>query len=180
MLSQEDFEKFADLGVFRAELNVLHAPAPKKLAPYGLSLLGEIDLDQHFADSRVVVLYNPVGDPSWGSTVRVIIFVKADIEPELADDPLILQIGWDWLTESLTKFEATALELSGTVTRTSARGFGAISEVNPSTIEIRASWSPPSMEEIPLHLSAWGELVCTTAGLEPEGITNLTSRSKQN
>jgi hypothetical protein len=173
MISPAEFEKLADSAKFRTELAIMSAPAPKKLAPFGLSLLGEIDNAAHFADARVVVLYNPDGDPAWNSTARVIIFLKADIEAELADDPMILQIAWQWLTESLSKFDATAVELSGTVTRTSSRGYGAIDEASPSTIEIRASWSPVSEAELANHISAWGELVCVAAGLGPEGVAQL-------
>ncbi|MFM1906287.1 MAG: hypothetical protein RIT32_1083 [Actinomycetota bacterium] len=173
MLSAEEFEKLAESATFRPDLQVVAAPAPKKLAPHGVSLLGEINTPTHFADSRVVVLYNPAGDPAWNSTVRVVIFTKAEIENELADDPLILQIAWKWLEESLSKFDATAIELSGTVTRTSSKGFGAIDEESPSTIEIRASWSPPAVTEVDRHVSAWGELVCLAAGVDPEGVTTI-------
>lgn len=173
MLSPADFGNLVDQVRFRDELQVVTAPAPKKLAPFGISLLGEIESGPHFADSRIVVLYNPDGDPAWNATARVIIFIKADIEVELADDPLILQIAWQWLQESLAKHDAAALEISGTVTRTSAKGFGAIDEASPSTIEIRASWSPTDVSRLANHIMAWGELVCTAAGLDPEGITSI-------
>lgn len=173
MLSEAEFQQLAAAAHFRDQLLVTAAPAPKKLAPFGVSLLGEIETEQHFADSRVVVLYNPAGDPAWNSTARVVIFIKADIEPDLADDPLILQIAWQWLHEALQKFGAEALELSGTVTRTSSKGYGAIEEENPSSLEIRASWSPTDVAAIDKHISAWGELVCVAAGIDPEGITTL-------
>ena len=173
MLTPEEFAQIADQVQFREELQVVAAPAPKKLAPYGISLLGEIDSNRYFADSRIVILYNPEGDPAWNSSVRIIIFIKADIEAELADDPLILQIGWQWLQESLANSGASAMEISGTVTRTSAKGFGAIDEESPSTIEIRASWSPTEISQLEKHIEAWGNLVCTAAGLDPEGITSI-------
>lgn len=173
MLSPAEFEDLVNQVNFRDELQVIAAPAPKKLAPFGISLLGEIETKEHFADSRIVVLYNPDGDPAWNATARIIIFIKADIESELADDPLILQIAWQWLNEALAKHGASAEEISGTVTRTSAKGFGAIDEESPSTIEIRASWSPTDLSALSQHILAWGELVCTAAGLDPEGITSL-------
>jgi hypothetical protein len=173
VLSPAEFEKLTADIQFRDELHVMAAPSPKKLAPFGISLLGEINTEQNFADSRVVVLYNPEGDPAWNSLVRIIIFLKAEVESELADDPLILQIAWQWLEEALGKFNASAQELSGTVTRTSAKGFGAIDEESPSTIEIRASWSPIDTNQTAQHIKAWGELVCVAAGLSPEGITEL-------
>lgn len=177
MLSQTEFEQLAQAAQFRPELTIAAAPAPKKLAPFGISLLGEIETESHYADSRVVVLYNPDGDPAWNSTARVVIFLKAEIENELADDPLILQIAWQWLTEALGKFEAVAVELSGTVTRTSSQGYGAIAEESPSTIEIRASWSPVDEVDLASHISAWGELVCLAAGIGPEGVSQLLGKS---
>lgn len=173
MLSPAEFENLTAGILLRDELQVVSAPSPKKLAPYGISLLGEINTEQHFADSRVVVLYNPDGDPAWNSTARVIIFLKAEIESELADDPLILHIAWQWLEEALAKFNAKTQELSGTVTRTSAKGFGAIDEQSPSTIEIRASWSPVDTGHLEQHIRAWGELVCVAAGIDPEGVNSL-------
>jgi len=48
-------------------------------------------------------------------------------------------------------------------------------------IEIRASWTPLLVDEQPEisgHVEAWGELLCTAAGLPPvpEGVTAMPSR----
>ena len=48
-------------------------------------------------------------------------------------------------------------------------------------IEIRASWTPALVDErleIADHVEAWGELLCTAAGLPPvpEGVTAMPSR----
>ena len=49
-------------------------------------------------------------------------------------------------------------------------------------IEIRASWTPALADDEGLdisgHVEAWGELLCTAAGLPPvpEGVTAMPSR----
>jgi hypothetical protein len=48
-------------------------------------------------------------------------------------------------------------------------------------IEIRASWTPQQVDgrvDITGHVQAWGELLCTAAGLPPvpEGVTAMPSR----
>jgi hypothetical protein len=46
-------------------------------------------------------------------------------------------------------------------------------------IEIRASWTP--VGELTAHIEAWGELLCTAAGLPPvpEGVATMPSRRGQ-
>ena len=180
MLTPENFLQVKANAVLRSELTILDAPAPARLAPYALSYLGEIEQDHAFADSRIVLMSNPAGDPSWNATTRIVLFVKSEVEDELAEEPLILEIGWQWLTETLEKFDAHPLDLSGTVTRTSSKGYGSIDEHSPSSIEIRASWSAVDELKLANHLTAWSEVVCLTAGLsglEP-GVTQLRSKSK--
>jgi hypothetical protein len=68
---------------------------------------------------------------------------------------------------------------SGTVTRVASESFGSMSD-RPATaeIEIRASWTPLRYEQLGDHLVAWGDLLCTAAGLPPlpAGVVPLTRR----
>jgi hypothetical protein len=68
---------------------------------------------------------------------------------------------------------------SGTVTRVASESFGSMSD-RPATaeIEIRASWTPLRHDELGDHLVAWGDLLCTAAGLPPlpAGVVPLTRR----
>jgi hypothetical protein len=62
-------------------------------------------------------------------------------------------------------------------------------EGGSAQIEVRASWTPclPTTAEpgttldIGAHVEAWGELLCTAAGLPPvpEGVTAMPSRRGQ-
>ena len=67
---------------------------------------------------------------------------------------------------------------SGTVTRVASESFGSMSD-RPATaeIEIRASWTPTE-DALGEHLLAWGDLLCTAAGLPPlpAGVVPLSRR----
>ena len=37
----------------------------------------------------------------WAGSLRVIAYIHADLDPDIAEDPLLGQVGWTWLTEAL-------------------------------------------------------------------------------
>jgi hypothetical protein len=52
------------------------------------------------------------------------------------------------------------------VTRVASEGFGGMADDPASAqIEVRASWTP--VGDLRPHVEAWGELLCTAAGLPP-------------
>ena len=64
---------------------------------------------------------------------------------------------------------------AGTVTQTTSTRFGDLH--GPSTtvaLELRASWTADTADMAP-HLRAFVDLLCTAAGLPPEGVTLLGS-----
>ena len=76
------------------------------------------------------------------------------------------------------------------MTRVATESFGGMAEEGGTAqIEVRASWTPvpaPGAEpdgplDIAAHVEAWGELLCTAAGLPPvpEGVTAMPSRRGQ-
>jgi len=74
---------------------------------------------------------------------RVVVLVEADLEAEIAEDPLLAEVGWSWLMESLEEHGAHFTAESGTVSRSSSLGFGGLSGRPATTaVEIRASWTP--------------------------------------
>jgi Protein of unknown function (DUF3000) len=127
--------------------------------------------DAEIASGRFVLLFDPAGQPGWDGRYRVIGYVRAELEPEMAADPLINEVGWSWLTEALDDQEAPYRNISGTVTTVVTQGFGAKRDEPMSTgFELRASWSPASMAgepELAAHLVAWSEVICAAAGLPP-------------
>lgn len=151
----------------RSEIQLEESPAPQRLAPYALALSAEVLVDgDDLGTGRLVVLHDPDGQEAWEGTFRIVAFVKATLEPEMAADAVLTEVGWAWLVEALETHGARYRAISGTVTRVTSESFGALSD-RPieGQIELRASWSPEG--EIAPHVEAWAELVCMLAGLPP-------------
>ena len=166
----------------RPEVVLEETPAPQRLAPHAVALSAEVLVDgNELASGRLVLLHDPAGHESWDGTFRVVTFVRASLEPEIAADPLLPGVGWAWLQEALDARGARAAATSGTVTRVASESFGTMAE-RPSTaeIEIRASWTPTD-EAWSAHLHAWCDLMCVCAGLPPvpEGVVTLPARPRR-
>jgi hypothetical protein len=162
---------------------VLHeVPAPRKLAPYSAAIAAEVSRGgDEVASGRFVVLHDPAGQDGWRGDTRIVAFVSADVESEMGADPALAQVGWSWLTESLTDRGALHTAAGGTVTRTLSSRFGSLEEPDEtSEVEIRASWTALPAEDQTLdlgqHLHAWCDLLCATAGMPPPGVAALPTR----
>ncbi len=166
----------------RSEVVLEETPAPTRLAPHALAMTADVLVDdEELATGRLVLLHDPAGHEAWQGTFRLVTYVRADLEPEIAADPLLPGVGWAWLTEALAGHGASFLAESGTVTRVISESFGAMSVQSGSAqIEIRASWTPLD-DALGAHLLAWCELLCTNAGLPPmpAGVTALPTRRSQ-
>ena len=167
----------------RPGLSLTEVPAPKRLAPYAVAVAAEIvgDDDEQVASGRFVVLHDPAGQDGWRGDTRVVAFVSADVEAEMAADPALAQVGWSWLTDSLAERGAGHTAAGGTVTRTISCRFGQIEDADEaSEVEVRASWTPlldaDGSMDLGVHLLAWCDLLCATAGLPPPGVVQLRSR----
>lgn len=172
----------------RPELVLEEVPAPTRLAPHAVALSGEVvptyltEDDDPAATGRFVLLHDPSAPEPWEGEWRVVTYAKAQMEPEVGQDPLAGQAGWSWLTDAVEAGGLSWAAPAGTVTCVSSESFGALSEREPSVeLEIRASWTPvltPGLEgrELAGHLGAWGDLLCTLAGLPPlpEGVVALS------
>jgi hypothetical protein len=159
----------------RPQIEVEVTPAPKRLAPFAHALEATVvDGDQDLADGRLVLLHDPDGHDAWRGTFRLVTLVRAELEPEMAADPLLPEVCWSWLTGALQARGLTYGEPSGTVTRASSHYFGGLGE-RPATsqIEIRASWTPceglGGAPDAGAHLTAWCDLLAQVAGLPPAG-----------
>jgi len=136
------------LGTLRPELAFEDVPAPKTLAPYASAIAATVRVDDtEIGSGRLVLLYDPEGQRGWAGPLRIIAYIRAELDPEIAADPLIGQVGWSWLTEALDSRTAGYAEPSGTVTRVVTEGFGAKhGEPAATGFELRASWSPAAAD----------------------------------
>lgn len=131
------------------------------------------------ASGRLIMLYDPDGQPGWQGTTRMVCYVTAELEPDLAADPLLAEVGWSWLTDALASHAPEHTALAGTVTQTSSTRFGTLAGPPPSAeVEIRASWTPTG-DDLAAHLAAWCALLASTAGLPPPGVRVLPDRSER-
>ncbi|GAA1896185.1 DUF3000 domain-containing protein [Lapillicoccus jejuensis] len=180
----------------RPEVRVTEVPAPQRIAPYAVALTAEVvgaagDEDE-LASGRFVLLHDPSAPAPWEGEWRVVTFVRAELEPELAGDPMLGQVGWSWLVDALEQRGVDYANEAGTVTRVVSESFAGLADREPSVeMEVRASWTPeigPALgglggarpDELGAHLLAWSDLLCTVAGLPPlpEGVTALPGQRR--
>jgi hypothetical protein len=157
----------------RPEIELDPTRAPQRLAPFAHALEATVlDGDEDLADGRLILLHDPAGHEAWQGSFRLVTLVRAELEPEMAADPLLPDVCWSWLTGALRARGLSYGEPGGTVTRASSHYFGGLAE-RPSTsqIEIRASWTPREglggVPDAASHLAAWCDLLCQIAGLPP-------------
>jgi hypothetical protein len=162
-------------------------PAPGRVAPASWATAGEVhprggsSLDEPLATGRLVVLHDPLGQEGWDGDTRMVAFVRASVEDDIARDPMIAEVAWAWLQESLELHGADPRALGGTVTVTTSRRFGLLaSDGDPSRdpltgsevceVEVRASWSlvgPCDDEALLAHLRGWCAAMSQLGGRPP-------------
>ena len=160
----------------RPEIEVGELPAPTKLAPWSHALSASVveGIDRsESASGRLIVLYDPNGVTAWDGTLRIVIFLTAEVEGEMSRDPLLPDVAWSWLTECLGAAGAGFTALGGTVTSTSSTRFGDIAGPRRTDdLELRASWTATD-DRTSRHLAAFADLLATAAGLPPEGVASI-------
>jgi hypothetical protein len=130
----------------RRDLQFEDVPAPKRLAPYATAIAATVQRDDaDVAWGRLVLLYDPDGQQGWDGCYRLVAYIRAEVEPEIAADPLLGEVGWSWLAEALDAHVPGYAVPSGTVTRVITEGFGAKRDEAPVTgfeLGIRALRQP--------------------------------------
>ncbi|WBB72091.1 DUF3000 domain-containing protein [Micromonospora sp. WMMD1128] len=161
----------------RPEIELEEVGAPQRLAPYAFALSAAVMRDDdEVATGRLILLHDPVGHEAWQGTLRLVTYVTAELEVDLASDPLLPGVGWTWLTDALNAQGAGHRAIGGTVTQTLSTRFGELAGPPAAgDIEIRASWTPLRADLGP-HLLGWCTLLASTAGLPPPGVTALPTR----
>ncbi len=190
MLSFDEMIELLRTFTPRNEITLEEVPAPQKLATYSFAFTADIsngltgDAEDEVASGRFVLLHEPGGQDTWEGDFRCVTFMRADVDSQMQEDPLLPEVGWNWLLDSLQATGARLNAPSGTVTRVSSASFGKLSPRNDdSEIEIRASWSPviKSVEEIFSHVEGWCNLMTEVAGLPPipDGVASISSARRR-
>jgi Protein of unknown function (DUF3000) len=161
----------------RPELHLDEVRPPQRLAPWAFAITAEANGPADIlATGKLVLLHDPAGEEAWGGVLRVVAYVRAELDAELAADPLLPAVGWSWLTDALEASGAEYTALGGTVTDTSSARFGDIAgPARTDDLELRASWTPLSANLVP-HGEAFCDLMASVVGLPPVGIALLGPR----
>lgn len=113
----------------RPELEVAVTRAPARLAPHAYALeAAVVQEDEDLADGRLILLHDPAGHDAWQGTFRLVTLVRAELEPEMAGDPLLPEVCWSWLTGAFEARGVAHEELSGTVTLAGSHYFGGLGD----------------------------------------------------
>nr|WP_256173714.1 MULTISPECIES: DUF3000 domain-containing protein [Micrococcaceae] len=182
----------------RPEMTLEEIPAPKRLAPYAVALKAnvaavqgdvkdetikgssavpsaETDSSSELATGRFILLFDPQGNTVWDGTMRIVTYIRAEVDGEMGNDQLAASVAWTWLVEALEEHGAPYRRAGGTATRALSENFGDLQQRPDSVnIELRASWTPGNYN-VQNQLEAWCDMVCSFAGLPPleDGITPL-------
>ena len=158
--------------IARAEVGAPPPPGPYTSPPPAAGRRGD---DDEIATGRLILLHDPAGHDAWEGTMRLVTYVTAEVDVDMAADPLLPAVGWTWLTDALDAQDAGYRAIGG---QTMSTRFGDLAGP-PATadIEIRASWTPTD-DHLGAHLLAWSVLLASTAGLPPPGITALDSHAR--
>ncbi len=188
--------------VVRPEIEVGTIRPPQRLAPYSYALGVEVAPPEindpalvptdsaGSAFGRLVLLYDPAGQEAWNGTFRLVAFVQAEVEADLAEDPLLPEVAWEWLTEALNIPKGateslpplgsdvpSVLALGGTVTATTSVRYGDIAgPPRAHQLELRASWTAGD-SALAGHLEAFCQVLASAAGLPPMGVASLSRLS---
>ncbi|NDE47495.1 MAG: DUF3000 family protein, partial [Actinobacteria bacterium] len=139
------FEKFSLLAreiKTRSEITFEEVPAPQRLAPFAIAFSVDVsagiasensDEIDDVATGRFVMLHDPAGQDTWEGEFRAVTFVRSAIEDDLQSDPLLTDVAWSWVAESLDSVKADFTSTSGTVTRVSSASYGQLSEKDQSS-----------------------------------------------
>ncbi|MEO9220682.1 MAG: DUF3000 domain-containing protein [Mycobacteriaceae bacterium] len=172
----------------RAEIELGPIRPPQRLAPFTYALGAEITVprtadgqsasEHGDASGRLVLLHDPDGLEAWGGTLRLVAYVQADLDADVAADPLLPDVGWSWLHDALTQSSADYTALGGTVTVTSSVRFGDLAGPGRThQVEIRASWTAKT-PALATHADAFCTVLGSAAGLPPLGVRRLGPSSR--
>ena len=86
----------------REEILLEEIAAPQRLAPFGFALSATVLRDgDEVASGRLILLHDPDGHDAWRGNLRLVTLITAELESDMAGDPLLPAVAWTWLTDGL-------------------------------------------------------------------------------
>jgi hypothetical protein len=164
----------------RPELGLIQIPAPRNLASFSVAFAASTEShgilsDESLTTGRFVLLHEEKDQAEWNGNFRIVCFVKSPMEIDIADDQLVGDVTWGWLTSALKERNAKFHDAAGTATRVISSGYGMLGhQADHAELELRASWTPES-EDLRAHLDAWQDLIALMAGHQqlPSNVSSL-------
>src|SRR3569833_3445894 len=82
--------------------------APQRLAPWSYAVSCEVAGPADvLASGRLVLLHDPEGQDGWDGVLRLVMYVRAELDRELATDPFLPAVGWTKQTNTHKKTGAS-------------------------------------------------------------------------
>lgn len=169
----------------RPEITLGTIRPPQRPAPFSHAVGLEVahDDEDHIpvdsegdAFGRLILLHSPAAEEAWEGTMRLVAYIQADMDDAVASDPLLPDVAWQWLNESLAETGAGYTNLGGTVTSTASVRFGEIGgPPRAYQLEMRATWTAEGTD-LQHHVEAFSKVLAHVAGLPPEGVAQLGPR----
>lgn len=151
--------------------------APTGLAPWSAAVEVVVEDEGVTAGRSVlVILYNPENYDLWGSAFRLVGYARMEIDEDQSVDPLLGEVIWQTLMDSLPTEGGAPLAFTGTVTRELSETFGGLDLEHAALVaELRCSWSPATTD-LKKHLEGWGEALRLNSGVSPHNVNNIQRR----
>ncbi len=169
----------------RPEITLGTIRPPQRPAPYSHAIGLEVSKGNDDAPTnrpdgdafgRLILLHSPEAEEAWEGSMRLVAYIQADMDDAVANDPLLPDVAWQWLNESLAEAGAGFTNLGGTVTSTASVRFGEIGgPPRAYQLEMRASWTADGID-LSSHVEAFSAVLALVAGLPPVGVTELPGR----
>lgn len=170
----------------RPEITLGTIRPPQRPAPFSHAVGLEVDRGDDIdvaamssegdAFGRLILLHSPDAEEAWEGSMRLVAYIQADMDDAVASDPLLPDVAWQWLNESLAETGAGYTNLGGTVTSTASVRFGEIGgPPRAYQLEMRASWTAEGID-LKSHVEAFSKVLALVAGLPPEGVAQLGVR----
>ncbi len=170
----------------RPEITLGTIRPPQRPAPYSHAIGLEVSKGSDDAalapDSngdafgRLILLHSAEAEEAWEGSMRLVAYIQADMDDAVASDPLLPDVAWQWLNESLAEAGAGFTNLGGTVTSTASVRFGEIGgPPRAYQLEMRASWTADGID-LSSHVEAFSHVLALVAGLPPVGVTEIPGR----